>query len=116
MPALLWRMDRAWRLMGKDTTHLDSPPSSLLRDHFWFTTQPIDEPDRPEQFVDMLRHLEHLGMGERVMFSTDYPHWDFDSPERAFPDVVDRRIRENVFLNNARKLYRFEKSEEGVHA
>ena len=108
LPALLWRMDRAWRAMGSDITHLDAPPSTLVRDHFWFTTQPIDEPERPEQFQQLFAHLDALGMADRIMFSTDYPHWDFDSPEKAFPDAVDLSVRQNVFLHNARKLYRFE--------
>ena len=107
IPPLCWRMDRTWETMGTDRTHLDVPPSQVIRDHFWFTTQPIDEPERPEQFITLFEHLASLGMAERVMFSTDYPHWDFDSPEKAFPDVLDRHTRENVFLHNARKVYRF---------
>ena len=107
LPSVLWRMDRAWEVMGRDITHLDVPPSHVIREHFWFTTQPIDEPERPDQFITLFRHLDALGMADRIMFSTDYPHWDFDSPERAFPDVLDRRTREKVFLDNARSLYRF---------
>ena len=108
LPSLIWRMDRTWRLMGAETTHLDEPPSAVLKRHFWFTTQPMDEAERPEQFLEMLGHLDRLGMLDRVMFSTDYPHWDFDSPEKAFPDVVSGEPREKIFRRNAQALYRFQ--------
>jgi predicted TIM-barrel fold metal-dependent hydrolase len=38
------------------------------------------------------------------MFSSDYPHWDFDSPARAFPQLSDR-VRERIFSGNAREFY-----------
>jgi len=106
MASLIWRMDRAWRLM-RDATHLDEPPSATLRKHFWFTTQPIDEAQDPRHFLQLLGHLDRLGMVDRVMFSTDYPHWDFDSPDKAFPDIVTGEMKERIFRGNAEKLYRF---------
>jgi predicted TIM-barrel fold metal-dependent hydrolase len=105
---LAWRMDRAWRLMGKDVTHMERKPSEVMRSHLWFTTQPIDEAEKPEHFLEMLHHLDHIGMADRVMFSTDYPHWDFDSPEKAFPAIVSGELKERIFRGNANALYRFE--------
>jgi predicted TIM-barrel fold metal-dependent hydrolase len=105
---LAWRMDRAWRLMGKDTTRMERSPSEVLRSHLWFTTQPIDEAEKPEHFLQMLQHLDHIGMADRVMFSTDYPHWDFDSPDKAFPSIVSGDLKDRIFRRNANALYRFE--------
>jgi predicted TIM-barrel fold metal-dependent hydrolase len=39
-----------------------------------------------------------------LMFSSDYPHWDFDSPDRAFPKLPPA-LREAIFSGNARALY-----------
>jgi predicted TIM-barrel fold metal-dependent hydrolase len=105
---LAWRMDRAWRLMGKEITHLDVPPSELLRQHFWFTTQPIDEPEHPQQLLEILEQLDRMGFLDHLMFATDYPHWDFDSPELAFPSVVSGDLKERIFHRNADQLYRFD--------
>ena len=105
--ALAWRLDRAWRLMGREATHRDQPPSETLRNNFWFTTQPIDEAEHPEHFREMLGHLEHLGLADRVMFSTDYPHWDFDAPDKSFPEIVTGELRERIFRRNAAALFRF---------
>jgi len=101
--ALCWAMDDAWRMLGESaTTGLRRPPSEYLREHFWFTTQPIEEPDDP-------RHLalafDALGMTDRIMFSSDYPHWDFDAPSQTLPRTLSNEVRSRIFAENACRLY-----------
>ena len=67
--------------------HLKRPPSEYLREHFWFTTQPIEEPEDPDHLVEM---FDWIGW-DRMLFSTDYPHWDFDDPRFAHQVQDDRR-------------------------
>ena len=40
------------------------------------------------------------------MFSTDYPHWWFDSPQEAFPVSLDEALTERIWSENARAFYR----------
>jgi hypothetical protein len=40
------------------------------------------------------------------MFSTDYPHWDFDSPDQAVPAGLDPVLRRKIMADNAKALYR----------
>ena len=82
LPALMWRLDRAWRRLRAEAPLLDRPPSELIRERFCVSTQPMEETERPEQFPEL---LEQLDMDDRIMFSTDYPHWDFDAPDMALP-------------------------------
>ena len=82
LPALMWRLDRAWRRLRAEAPLLDRPPSELIRERFYVSTQPMEETERPEQFPEL---LEQLDMDDRIMFSTDYPHWDFDAPDMALP-------------------------------
>ena len=49
--ALRWAMDAAWDLMGADHPHLERRPSEYMRDHVWFTTQPIEEPADPRHLL-----------------------------------------------------------------
>jgi predicted TIM-barrel fold metal-dependent hydrolase len=105
MAPLMWRLDRAWSLLRAEIPHLDRPPSEVIREHFWVTTQPIDEPARRSDFPAM---LEHLDMDDRIMFATDYPHWDFDAPDRAIPSIVAPDVRRKIMRENALGLYRFE--------
>jgi predicted TIM-barrel fold metal-dependent hydrolase len=104
MVPLMARLDRAYAGMRDELPHLQEPPSATIRRHFWFTTQPIEEPHRPEHLVEM---LERLGMEDRILFSSDYPHWDFDAPDRALGPAIPRELRERIMRVNARSLYRF---------
>ena len=44
---------------------------------------------------------------DRIMFSSDYPHWDFDDPFLALPPTLDEQ-RRKIFCENARTLYRLD--------
>jgi uncharacterized protein len=76
---LQWAMDAAYEVAGDDAPRLRRRPSEYFREHFWLSTQPIEEPDNPRHLVSS---IEFAQMTDRVMFSSDYPHWDFDSPAR----------------------------------
>jgi len=102
---LMWRLDRAWRHLRAEIPHLDRLPSEVIREHFWLTTQPIEEPPRRQDWPAM---LEQLDMTDRIMFATDYPHWDFDSPEKALPSYVEADVRRAIMHDNALGLYRFD--------
>jgi predicted TIM-barrel fold metal-dependent hydrolase len=101
-PSLCWRMDKNWKVLKAEVPHLTRAPSEYVRDHIWFTTQPIDEPADPSYLADM---MEWLGW-ERILFSTDYPHWDYDDPKFAFKTRLGETERRMIFGDNARALYR----------
>jgi predicted TIM-barrel fold metal-dependent hydrolase len=107
---LLWRMDRAWELMRAEVPHVRRPPSEVVRERVWLTTQPMEEPAKRGQFMQMLAHLD---MNDHLMFATDYPHWDFDAPDQAFPERLPRDLERRILGDNARQLYRLPSPEAG---
>jgi uncharacterized protein len=100
-----WRLDGAWRLLREEVPDLERKPSEYLRDRVWYTTQPMEEPERPQWYPAMYRQMERAGLGNRLMFSTDYPHWDFDSPTHALPRSLDQDARRRILAENASALY-----------
>ncbi|HEX5414689.1 MAG TPA: amidohydrolase family protein [Chloroflexota bacterium] len=100
---LIWRLDRAYGLLKREVPHLKRLPSEYIREHFWFTTQPIEEPTRPRDFDQLLADLQ---MDDKIMFATDYPHWDFDSPEEAIPAHLPLDLRRKIYGENAKKVYK----------
>ena len=88
--------------MREDHPRLERRPSEYIRDHVWFTTQPIEEPDDPKQLVWA---IEQARLGDRLLFATDYPHWDFDSPKQALPRALGTPLRRAILCENALELY-----------
>jgi predicted TIM-barrel fold metal-dependent hydrolase len=103
-PSLCWRMDTHWERMRKEVPHVKRPPSEYVREHVWFTTQPIEEPDESKHLAEI---IEWIGW-DRLMFSTDYPHWDFDHPQQVFKFKLSDEQKAKVFRDNARTLYKLQ--------
>jgi uncharacterized protein len=99
---LMWRLDRSYALLGDELPTLNRPLSQYCRQHFWITTQPIEEPEKPEYLMQV---IELLQMDDKFLFASDYPHWDFDAPDRAIPKSVPRDLRRRIFGLNALDLY-----------
>ncbi|MGI5126244.1 amidohydrolase family protein [Pseudonocardia sp. CA-107938] len=102
LPSLMWRMDAHWKRLRSEVPHLTKAPSEYVREHFWVTTQPIEEPPDPRQ---LLAVFDNLGGTGRIMFSTDYPHWDFDDPDRALQVRLPDADRAAILGGNATALY-----------
>jgi predicted TIM-barrel fold metal-dependent hydrolase len=103
LPALKWRLDRSWRRLRDEVPHLRELPSTAIEQHVWLTTQPVEEPPQVEHFLQL---LDELGGAERLLFATDYPHWDFDAPDRALPVRLAPEAQGKIMAANARALYR----------
>lgn len=102
LPAALWRMDTVWKAMRADTPWVVKPPSEYVRDRVRFTTQPVDEP--PNQRVVLGQIAEMMFAEDVLMFSSDYPHWDGDDPERIIKELPSE-IGDAVFYANAAETY-----------
>jgi predicted TIM-barrel fold metal-dependent hydrolase len=101
VPDLLWRLDKNVKALRDEVPWIRRLPSDYVFEHVRFTTQPFPEPRRR----DHLHALCDIVCAEdTLMFSSDYPHWDFDDPVRALswlPDRVLKRVR----ADNAVELY-----------
>jgi predicted TIM-barrel fold metal-dependent hydrolase len=101
---LMWRLDQEWKALRAEVPWMRRRPSDYLRDHVRLTSQPLERPDNDD---DLLRILEMMDAEHVLMFSSDYPHWDFDSPRHAFPTLPET-LRRRIFEENARELYGLE--------
>lgn len=93
-------------MLGAEVPDLKRKPSEYLSDHLWNTTQPIEEPTNKNGLAELFEHLEELGLGSNVLFSSDYPHWDFDSPTQTLPRNLSSEQRQKIFCDNALTLYK----------
>lgn len=101
-PALAWRLDRLWERLRAEVPQVKRPPSEYMREHFWFSSQPMDDMENNEDLRDA---LDWMGW-DRLVYSSDYPHWDFDDVRYAIPLKLDPKQRHKIFNDNARQFLR----------
>jgi len=103
LPSLMWRLDASWRLLRAEVPHLQKAPSEYVREHVYATTQPMEEPPKPEQFFQLLDQLGDLV--NHILFASDYPHWDADQPDDALPVRLPDDLVQKIYFENAAALY-----------
>jgi hypothetical protein len=100
-PSLCWRLDKVWQRLRGEVPHVKRPPSEYIRERIYWTTQPMEDPERRDDLLDV---IDWIGW-DKLLFATDYPHWDYDEPSRVLPPGVSDANREAFYLGNARKVY-----------
>jgi predicted TIM-barrel fold metal-dependent hydrolase len=103
IPGVLWRMEKDWKALRSTVPWVKRPPSEYILENVRFTTQPIEEPTDPRH---MLPLLEMIHADKTLMFSSDYPHWDNDSPSHGLPRLP-HELEARIFYKNAAELYGF---------
>src|SRR5690606_6295967 len=99
--SLVWRMDRERKRMRSEVPQCKRLPSEYVKESTWDTTQPIEEPENNRHLLDILRWIGT----DKLMISTDYPHWDFDDPRYAFKVPLTPAERQAIFRDNAVELF-----------
>lgn len=93
IPYMMYRLNKEYSMRRSEAPLLSRSPEQYVRDQFYFSSQPVGEPDDP---ADLQTLIDLIGP-DSLMFSTDYPHWDFDHPDalddhlRRFGDEATRR-------------------------
>lgn len=98
LPAFLWRMDREFELLRRETPWVRKRPSQYIRSNVLFSTQPLEEGLEKRSLIQVLESVP--GIEDLLCFSTDYPHMTMDDPmyvRRVLPVAWHRK----VFLENA---------------
>jgi hypothetical protein len=103
LPPFLWRFDKDWKGLRRETPWNRRLPSEYVREHVKATTQPCDGPAGAAQFQ---RLLDQLGSEDILLFSTDYPHWHYDSAADALPEGMGDALMRKVLGQTARDFYR----------
>ena len=76
-------------------------PSEHMRERLRFSTQPAEDltGDQWMKLIDL------MGSDEYLVFSTDYPHFDFDDPRVSIPRSLPDDLQEKIFWKNGASLY-----------
>jgi uncharacterized protein len=102
LPTFLWHMDADWKALGRETPWVKRSPTDYIFEHCRFTSQPMDSPEPQRRLLTV---FEWAKAEKTLMFASDYPHFDFDSPELSLPPMPEEMER-RVFAENAREVYK----------
>lgn len=104
VPYLMYRLNGEYAKRRSEAPLLEKSPEEYVRDRFYFSSQPVGEPNDPE---DMNQLLSVLGT-DNLVFSSDYPHWDFDHPEafdKHLKATFGAEERDKVLHGNAERAF-----------
>ncbi|MDF2720327.1 MAG: amidohydrolase [Paenibacillus sp.] len=102
LPHLMWRLDKNYKGLRSTVPWLKRYPSEYIRDHFLFSTQPMEDSVNPEH---MLKLFEMIDAENILMFSSDYPYYDNDI-QTGLLNKLRPEARQKIYYDNAKKLYR----------
>ena len=105
LPHLSWRMDREYKSVRQEVPWVKKLPSHhIIRDgRLKLATQPMEDLTAEE----LIKVIELIGSEDVLVFSTDYPHFDFDSPVRALPAKLPKELKRKILYENTQTLYDF---------
>ena len=98
----MWALDREWKHLRSELPRLKELPSEYLKRQLFYTTQPIEE---PKDTRDLVQTFHAVNGNSQIMFSSDYPHWDFDNPVVILPGRDNADLKRRILRENALALY-----------
>jgi len=107
LPGFLWRFSKYWRGLRTEVPWVDRPPEEIVREHFRLTLQPFDAPAKPDVVE---RAVAHLRSDDMLLYSSDFPHWQFDGDDPV-PAGIPDGLRRKILVENPLATYDRLKSE-----
>jgi uncharacterized protein len=111
LPPFLWRADKSWRGVRREIPWITEPPSDIIRRHVRFTIQPLDA---PTDSSIMQKVVDQIGSDEMLLFSTDYPHWQFER-EEVLPKGFSKGLLRKIMIDNPLATYTRLNEAVGLH-
>jgi len=102
VPFLMQKLDHEYMLRPSEAPLLKKKPSDYMRD-MYYSTQPIEIQD--------IKALEctfrMINAETQLLYSSDYPHWDFDLPS-TITDLpfLSEKAKHNILGGTAARLFK----------
>ncbi|MDX1746983.1 MAG: amidohydrolase family protein, partial [Halobacteriales archaeon] len=103
VPGLMFRLNKEYAARRDEIPLLEAQPEEYIKE-FYFASQPLGEPADPSAMLGILNAMD---APRTLMFSSDYPHWDFDNPSELFRYLgsFTEDERERILGGNATEAF-----------
>lgn len=101
IPFMMQRLDNEFLMRTSEAPLLQRLPSDYMRE-MYFSTQPIESVEHP----DVLQTTFEMIDAERsLVYSSDYPHWDFNLPATIYDlPFLSEQAKRGILGGNALRL------------
>jgi predicted TIM-barrel fold metal-dependent hydrolase len=102
VPFLMQRLDHEYMLRSSECPTLKKKPSDYMRD-MYYSTQPMEVQD-----MEALETTFRMINAEtQLLYSSDYPHWDFDLPSTIYDlPFLSEKAKHNILGGTAARLFK----------
>ena len=100
--SLMQRLDHSYKMRTSDCPSLKRKPSEYMRE-MYFSSQPMEMPDDPSILEATFKMIN---AETQLVWSSDYPHWDFDLPGVIYDlPFLNEQSKRNILGGNAARLF-----------
>jgi predicted TIM-barrel fold metal-dependent hydrolase len=102
VPFLMQRLDHEFMLRPSEAPLLKKKPSDYMRD-MYYSSQPMEIQD----YDAMECTFRMMNAETQLLYSSDYPHWDFDLPSTIWDlPFLTEKARHNILGGTAARLFK----------
>jgi len=104
VPFLMQRLDHEYLMRASEAPLLKRLPSEYMQE-MYYTMQPMEATN-----LKLLEGtFEAINAQTQLLYASDWPHWDFDTPSRLFDlPFVDDETKRNILGYNAARVFNLE--------
>ena len=100
--SLMQRLDHSYMMRTSDCPSLKRKPSEYMRE-MYFSSQPME---MPEDKSILEATFKMINAETQLVWSSDYPHWDFDLPGVIYDlPFLNEQAKRNILGGTAAKLF-----------
>jgi len=102
IPFLMQRLDHEYMLRPSECPLLKKKPSDYMRD-MYYSSQPMEIQD--QQAMECTFRM--MNAETQLLYSSDYPHWDFDLPSTIYDlKFLSEKAKHNILGGTAARLFK----------
>ena len=107
IPFLMQRLDNEYMMRSNEAPMLKRLPSEYMRD-MYYSTQPMEKTNNQESLELTFKLIK---AETQLMYSSDYPHWDFDLPSTIYDlPFLTEQAKRNILGETARSVFHLERA------
>jgi predicted TIM-barrel fold metal-dependent hydrolase len=100
--SLMQRLDHSYMMRTSDCPSLKRKPSEYMRE-MYYSSQPME---KPADLSILEATFKMINAETQLLWSSDYPHWDFDLPGVIYDlPFLDEKTKRNILGGNAARAF-----------